>query len=313
MINKELQNKIIHLIPSATVKHAIYQQNHQFSDLEFVQLIIEFAPTWNQMMDYLLEMKTYIEDKKIVAYINEHIEVEKKQYEMLVSSDSNYVYEVDMHSGSSGDKYLCPNYESTYITIDSYEKAYKEFIDIRIKTNIFINKCKVAVRSNPDEIDKGDNPVYAILNSNKEIIRIYSDLDSTSLELEMKAIRYPDIFKEGDLVYVDTQLFPQFHLMYGNYYSDCDENKRFGINSFDNIKEFEDEVDVCCFLDLSSEYVEYKKIEKNINGYCDYLMDHIHIDFGYLEKANIEKINPKIKDDYTYAKEVLTKLGYLNQ
>ena len=42
-------------------------------------------------------------------------------------------------------------------------------------------------------------------------------------------------------------------------YIEYDENRRYGINSFDNIKKFGEEVDECCFLDLSSEYVEYKK------------------------------------------------------
>ena len=35
----------------------------------------------------------------------------------------------------------------------------------------------------------------------------------------------------------------------------------YGINSFDNNREFEGQVDMCCFLELSSEYVIYRKIE----------------------------------------------------
>ena len=66
------------------------------------------------------------------------LDMNQKQYELLVANDSNYVYEVDMYPGSPGDKYLCPSYESVYITIGSYEKAYKEFIDNRVKNNIII-------------------------------------------------------------------------------------------------------------------------------------------------------------------------------
>ena len=311
MRNTELEQKIINLIPSTTVKKEIERQNHKFSDLELVQIIIEFAPTWNQMVEYLMNIKNNMDDIKITEYIDEYISVEKKQYEMLVSNNTDYVYEVDMFPGSPGDKYLCPNYESTYITIKTYEEAYKEFIDVRANNNIIITKCRVAVRNSVEDIDEKDNPVHAILNSNKEIIRIYSNLDAPILDVEMNAIKYPDIFKTGDFVYVDTKMFPQFELTFGNYYNEYDKNKRFGINSFNNQKDFNGVVDECCFLDLSSEYVEYRKIEINKSGYCDYLMCHMHLDFGYLEKVDIENLNSKIKEDYEYALKTLKELECL--
>ena len=172
MRNTELEKRIINLIPSTTVKKEIERQNYKFSDLELVQIVIEFASTWKEMMDYLFKLKKEIKEDKVVEYISQYIEIEQKQYELLVTNDSNYVYEVDMYPGSSCDKYLCPSYESSYITIESYEKAYKEFIDIRIKNNIIISKCKVAIRENPEDIEEGEGPVYAVLNSNKEIKRI---------------------------------------------------------------------------------------------------------------------------------------------
>lgn len=314
MINRKLEKEIINLIPSKTLKDEIYMRKHKFSDLELAQIVIEFASTWKEMMDYLFKLKKEIKEAKVVEYISQYIEIEQKQYELLVANDSDYVYEVDMYPGSPGDKYLCPSYESAYITIGSYEKAYKEFIDIRVKNNIIISKCKVAIRENPEDIDEGEGPVYAVLNSDKEIKRIYSYLEDVDIEkigIELNAIKYPDCFKEGDLVYINTQNFPEFILSSYNYYIEFDENKRYGINSFDNIKKFGEEVDECCFLDLSSEYVEYKKIENNKEGYCEYLMDHMHIDFGYLEKAKLEELPNKIYEDYKYAVETLNHLGHL--
>lgn len=314
MVNKNLEKEIIQLIPSKILKKEIFKQNHIFSDLELVQIIIEYSSTWKKMMDYLFKLKKEIKEAKVVEYISQYIEIEQKQYELLVTNDSNYVYEVDMYPGSPGDKYLCPSYESSYITIESYEKAYKEFIDNRVKNNIIISKCKVAIRENPEDIDEGDDPVYAVLNSNKEIKRIYShlqDVDIEAIGIEINSIKYPDCFKEGDLVYIDTESFPEFNLSAYNYYIEYDENRRYGINSFDNIKKFCEEVEKCCFLDLSSEYVEYKKIENNKKGYCEYLMDHMHIDFGYLEKAKFEELPDKIYEDYKYVVETLNNLGHL--
>ena len=251
MINRKLEKEIINLIPSKTLKDEIYMRKHKFSDLELAQIVIEFASTWKEMMDYLLKLKKEIKEAKVVEYISQYIEIEQKQYELLVTNDSNYVYEVDMYPGSPCDKYLCPSYESSYITIESYEKAYKEFIDNRIKNNIIISKCKVAIRENPEDIDEGDDPVYAVLNSNKEIKRIYShlqDVDIEAIGIEINSIKYPDCFKEGDLVYINTQNFPEFILSSYNYYIEFDENKRYGINSFDNIKKFGEEVDTISFI-----------------------------------------------------------------
>ena len=123
---KEMRKKI------KALKDEIYMRKHKFSNLELAQIVIEFASTWKEMMDYLFKLKKEIKEAKVFEYISQYIEIEQKQYELLVANDSNYVYEVDMYPGSPGDKYLCPSYESVYITIGSYEKAYKEFIDTNL-------------------------------------------------------------------------------------------------------------------------------------------------------------------------------------
>ena len=87
----------------------------------------------------------------------------------------------------------------------------------------------------------------------------------------------------------------------------------YGVNSFDNNCEFEGQVDVCCFLELSSEYVIYRKKEIDEDGYCRYLGCHNHIDFGYLEKADLRNTPNRIKEDYEYILRELIKLNYINQ
>ena len=305
MNNKKLEKQIIDLIPSKTIKKEVEKQKHQFTDLELIQIIINFAENWDKIIEYLSSAKEYIEDEKINNYINEYIQIENKQYELLTSYTPNYVYEVDMNPNSLGDKYLCPNYESTYITIKTFEETYDQYMSIKDKTNIEIYKRRVAVRSEVDDIDEVDNLVHATLNPNKEIIRIYSNLDHPNIDIP--TIRYPNTFKEGDLVYIDINKFPEFRIK--NIY----KNKRYGINSFDNVKEFNGEVDECCFLDLANEYVKYRKIENNKKGYCDYLMCHTHLDYGYLEKVDINTINVNIKNDYDYVVKTLKSLGYIKK
>ena len=74
-----LINKIIKLIPSETIKKAVKETKHCFSDIELVQIIIEFAPSWEQMIFLLEEMKKYTNDTKVRKYVSQYINIEKKQ------------------------------------------------------------------------------------------------------------------------------------------------------------------------------------------------------------------------------------------
>ena len=69
MNNLSLIKKITKLIPSETIKKAVKETKHCFSDIEFVQIIIEFAPSWEQMISLLEEMKKYTKDLKVRKYV----------------------------------------------------------------------------------------------------------------------------------------------------------------------------------------------------------------------------------------------------
>ena len=49
MSNPKLENKIISLIPSKTIKDEVKRIKHKFSDIELVQIITQFAPTWEDV------------------------------------------------------------------------------------------------------------------------------------------------------------------------------------------------------------------------------------------------------------------------
>lgn len=271
MNNLTLINKIIKLIPSETIKKAVKETKHCFSDIELVQIIIEFAPSWEQMIFLLEEMKKYTNDTKVRKYVSQYINIEKKQYKLLVTQEEGYIYEVVMDIRSD-ERYLVPDFESAFITIESYLKHYKKYIEKNEYSRINIIKRKVSKRMNSREIDNKDQPVSCVLNEKKQINRIYSYLNTVDLEkigIEINEIRYPNVFNAGDLVYVDIHKHPDLEpLGYYNYYDQIDNTRMYGINSFDNNREFEGQVDVCCFLELSSEYVIYKKIEIDEEGYC---------------------------------------------
>ena len=311
MSNPKLENKIISLIPSKTIKDEVKRIKHKFSDIELVQIITQFAPTWEEMIDLLLEINKTITDNKIKKYIHEFIKIEKKKYQMLVTSEEGYVYDVIMDPDMKNEIYLVPDFESAFTTIDSFLKYYKKYIKKNEYSLYKIVKRKISKRIKPREIDKDENPVSCSVNNKRQIIRIYSNLNYVNLDkidLKLNGIKYPDIFKPGDLIFIDILKYPNLKpWRYYNYYYRIENNRMYGINSFANYSTSEDDVE-CCFLKLSSEYVIYKKIEKDDRGYCDYLMCHSHYDFGYIEKADLDNIPNKIKEDYLYAVNQLIKL-----
>ena len=117
MSNPKLENKIISLIPSKTIKDEVKRIKHKFSDIELVQIIIQFAPTWEEMIDLLLEINKTITDNKIKKYIHEFIKIEKKKYQMLVTSEEGYVYDVIMDPDMKNESYLVPDFESAFIRL----------------------------------------------------------------------------------------------------------------------------------------------------------------------------------------------------
>lgn len=308
MNNTKLEKKIVSLIPSKTMQRAIKATKHKFTDMELVQIILEFSPSWQDMMVLLVEAKKYIEDRKIKSYITKHINLEKKSYKLLVRPEEGYVYDVII---SEMERYLVPDFQSVFVTIDNYLKRYKKYGDIG---EIEVIKRKISSRPSSRDIDNKDDPVSCILNAKKQIRVIYSDLpypDFDKLDIQDNPILYPQVFNAGDLIYIDLAKCPHMRpYRYFSYYSDIEDNKMYGINSFDNSDQSR-ESDVCCFLKLSSTHVIYRDIKIDEDGFCDYLMSHDHIDFGYIEKADLQTLPEQIKKDYEYAKQQLIALEIL--
>ena len=174
MNNLSLINKITKLIPSETIKKVVKETKHCFSD-------IEFAPSWEQMISLLGEMKKYTNDLKVRKYVSQYINIEKKKYKLLVTQEEGYIYEVVMDE-KTNERYLVPDFNSAFITIESFLKHYKKYIEKNEYSRINIIKRKVSKRLNSREIDNKDEPVYCVLNDKKQIRRIYSYLNTVDLK-----------------------------------------------------------------------------------------------------------------------------------
>lgn len=312
MNNINLEKQIIELIPSQTMKNAIKEYNHRFTDLEYVQLVEQFAKSWRSKINLLNEIKENINNKDIISYIEAYVKSEHNAYDKFIKKEENYVYDIIMDCISNHDeeRYLCISFDSIMKIIDSYRENFKEVINEDDFKHIKITKRKISTWDTPQEIDEvGNIDVY--LNENMEMHYIYDDnyIDPEDYNLNMYAIKYPTIFKAGDLVYIDKNKHELQVGNYTDYYYSILKDKIFGIVGINQNEVYEDgDVDICYFLNLSNQYVFFKSIGLNELQYVNYLDYHSHIDFGYIEKVNLNEIHSKIIEDYEYAKAKLIEL-----
>ncbi len=315
MNNIDLEKQIIELIPSKTMRDAIITNNHKFIDIEYVQLAQEFSKSWENKLNLLKQIKENIENKDLISYIEAYVESEINAYNKFTKKEDNYVYDVimDHMSNYEGERFLCYSFDSIMKVIDSYKENYKEYINVGNLKNIEIVKRKISNWDTPEEIDENEN-IIVYLNESMEIYCIYDDgyVDPEDYNLNVKCIKYPTIFKAGELVYIDKNKYNIRVANYRDYYYSIADGRKYGIVGF-NQNEFDDDgdIDVCFFLDLSDEFVYYRSIGLNEQQYVNYLDCHDHIDFGYIEKVNVNEVHKIIKEDYEYAKAKLIELDII--
>ena len=310
MNNIDLEKQIIELIPSKTMRDAIKENNHKFTDIEYTKLVLEFSTSWKNKLNLLNSIKDNTDNKNLIDYIESYVRCEMNAYNDFIKNEEEYVYDVIMDCRSeNSERYLCPTYESILIVIKNYIENYKNYLEEDLG-HIEIVKRKISLWDSPEEIDE-PNEIVVYLNANLEIEVIYDNsdyIDPEDYDLDMNSIKYPTIYKAGDLVLIDKSKIKTHIDRDINYYYEITKEKIFGIVGF-NQNQLDN--DVCYFLNLSNQYVHFRSIGLNELQYVNYLDCHSHIDFGYIEKVDLNEVHPKIKDDYEYAKAKLIELGII--
>lgn len=69
MNNIDLEKQIIELIPSKTMRDAIKEHNHKFTDIEYTKLVLEFSTSWKNKLNLLNSIKDNTDNKNLMDYI----------------------------------------------------------------------------------------------------------------------------------------------------------------------------------------------------------------------------------------------------
>lgn len=117
---KELQNIVISLIKSDSLKKVIKQTEKIFEPIELVKIAFDYAASYDQRLNLLELMKINITEKRLKEYIEQLIKIQKQIYIKFMIQDEKYVYELHIkeNPNSYDERYLCDSYSSAIEMID---------------------------------------------------------------------------------------------------------------------------------------------------------------------------------------------------
>ena len=181
-MNTAMTNEIIELLPSADLKAKIKEINHQFTEEELLEIILEYAPTFDAKLD-LFARFAEIASPELAALARVYIENEKSNFERFLKAEDGFVYELAIKDTPDAyeEEYLCASYHDALVCIDRF---YEEYADIGTKetekSRYKITKRKIFSENSAFEEDAYSN---CLLGPNKVLLEVWNR-NSTDCDAE---------------------------------------------------------------------------------------------------------------------------------
>ncbi len=279
---QELQNIVIRLIKSNSLKEAIDKTNKTFKPIELVKIVFKYAESYDQRLNLLALIKTNINDDVLKKYITQLIEFQKEIHKKFIQNEENCVYELHIKErpDSYDERYLCDSYSSAVKMIDLFYEEYDN--DENELSKYRIEKRKIF--SGLDKFDE-DYVGFCILNFKREIQEI--DIDGVNsyanicdsfcseecniLCINNVDIEFPRFAKNLDIV----------------DYSDYNGKKHYGVY-LENTCDIKEEYYV---IPLDCTAMKYHNFERDF-------YNHEHIETPFVENVNIDDIPEDMQEIY---------------
>ncbi len=279
---QELQNIVVRLIKSNSLKVMIQKTNKSFEPIELVKIAFNYAESYDQRLNLLSLIKANINDDSLKKYITQLIEVQKEIHIKFLQNMENCVYELHIKENpdSYDEKYLCDSYSSAIKMIDSFYEEYgngeNELSKYEIeKRKIFncsdkfdedyVGNCKLNYKREIQEIDIDG------VNSYANICEACCSDECNILCINNIDIAFPRFAKNLDIV----------------EYSDYDGKKHYGVY-LENMCNVKEEYYV---IPLDCTAMKYHHFERDF-------YNHMHIEAPFVEKVKIDDIPANIQDVY---------------
>ncbi len=279
---KELQNIVISLIKSDSLKKVIKQTEKIFEPIELVKIAFDYAESYDQRLNLLELIKINIREDCLKEYIEQLIEIQKELYIKFMRQDEKCVYELHIKETptSHDERYLCDSYSSAIEMIDLFYEEYGNDENQLTKYEIekrrifssngefgedYVGNCKLNYKREVREIDIDD------VNSYTNICDGCCSDECEGLCVNNVDISFPRFAEDLDIV----------------EYSDYSGKKHYGVY-LENMCVVKEEYSV---IPLDCVAMKYNCFERDF-------YNHEHIKAPFVEKVDMDNIPDEIREVY---------------
>ena len=277
-MNKEIHDKIVALIPSNTLKNAIKESEFVFPELDLFRIILRCAPSLEERTALLKEAKGGF-SPQLCEYTDEYIEYQKGCLELFMKPEANYVYSVVV---LPSERYLFKTAKEAIEFTSYYSKTYDaSTVAFHIEKTPILCLSEV----NEDVLVAGNHNCTAKNGKVVEVSSAYDcdykfpkKCDGNCFDCERfchikyeDEVKIPLFLKKGDLIKYEDNVGRIVYAI------------SLGENENDTITAY------CVPLDSAE--VVYHVFE-------DSFYAHQHPELYTVEKAEIEELDEKMREDY---------------
>jgi len=277
-MTNSIKDKVLSLLPSKALKNKIKELNHQFTDIELMQIAFLYAQSFDERIELLKEIQSEA-DVELQEYIRKLTERQYMVLEEFKKNEAGTVYEVHIKEKSDTyeESYLCDSYESVLAIIPEFYKEYENEEPDGVRYKIF--KRRLFSGKADDFFEK--EYISKMYMRSKGVIRsvesfILSECDGVCMECDRICVTKDDVMYPR---FVSDKEVVEFE--------DYDGRKRYGVVSQDDCEA----VDEYYVYSLDSEQIIYHDFENLFYA-------HEHIPAPLVEKIDFETIPEKMKNDY---------------
>ena len=126
--DKPMQKAITELIPSESLKKAIYEQGFILSELSLTEIAYIAAPDFDSRIKYLKMLEKAL-STEYGRYAGKLAEYEHKKLEIIKNGGDDIIYELNIKTAPNActERFFCRDLDSALKLIPKYYKEYEDF------------------------------------------------------------------------------------------------------------------------------------------------------------------------------------------
>ena len=328
MTRKAFERKILKLLPSDSLKEAIKEYGHKFSDMDIIKIIHDYGRTFDEKLALFEEAKSIFTDKKVINYTGRVIAHYHKMLNEFSKSDENTAFKVEIqHSATAeADEYITKTFEDAKALYSGFVRYFYRNDGQTVEPTMLCTVTKFstqAIKKPSDVYYKVGEKGCAELNSRQKIteVTVYDIRHEWSCKnypdcceeckkpcLERHVVYFPKFVKKYDLV----SFIPQWKMSHitdrnGDDFTIINDGEaQLGV-LLEDMYLNDDNFDSTLIL-LDNYYVKSRTAYQKADGFYRIYDTHDHEPFPLLEKIDPLTLPKEAQDDYAYLVEVLKNL-----